>query len=849
MTATVVLVLILGVAITGVGALYGRRTFSVFTLSEHKRNPDRFSDHLPWAMLVAPGVVFHKNGSFQTTFAFRGPDLDSATEAELVITSSQINNTLKRLTGGWALYADAHRRREASYRESSWPDALTHLLDEERRLLFQGDNYYDSTRYLTLIYLPAPDVANKVARWFYEGGEAVSSSYQDELTHFTKIRDDITHLLAGVLKEIRPLSDDETCTYLHACVSPRTHPVKAPDIPMFLDSLLTDTPLTGGFAPKLGDYHVQVLSIAGFPNSSTPGILDILNRLDFEYRWVTRFIFLEKTEAEKLLRGFWQRWLSGRQSFVALMREAITGQGSAIQNTDALNKSADADAALQELSGDLVSFGYYTQCVVLLDRDLKSLKAKQSILEQAIAGRGFVTLDEIENRNCFDAFLGSIPGNCAHNVRHPMLNTLNLAHLFPLSAVWGGEPTESNLYDAPPLLHTVTGGSTPFKFNLNYGDVGHTCIIGPTGAGKSVLLAAIATAFSKYRAPSGEFSQVYFFDKERSSRITTLGVGGDFYDLAAEGSSLAFQPLARIDEEHERNWGMEWLQALLRHEAKSATFVTPERKTTLWNALSRLAVSPMQERTLTGLRTLVQDKAIKDALASYCLDGPYGRLLDAETETLSVGRWQVFEMHELMKSYPNAVMPLLTYLFHRLDQRFGKAPTLLILDEGWLFLDDPVFAPKIREWLKTLRKKKVYVVFASQSLADLAQSTILETVKESCFTKIYLPNRMATDDERSMAFYRGFGLNDQQIALIAAASPKREYYFTSPVGNRLFSLALGELGLAYCAATSADDQGLADRWSDLPTARFNDEYLRAKGLDWAAEALAAAANESERKSA
>jgi hypothetical protein len=214
----------------------------------------------------------------------------------------------------------------------------------------------------------------------------------------------------------------------------------------------------------------------------------------------------------------------------------------------------------------------------------------------------------------------------------------------------------------------------------------------------------------------------------------------------------------------------------------------------------------IQERTLTGLRTLVQDKAIKDALASYCLDGPYGRLLDAETETLSVARWQVFEMHELMKSYPNAVMPLLTYLFHRLDQRFGKAPTLLILDEGWLFLDDPVFAPKIREWLKTLRKKKVYVVFASQSLADLAQSTILETVKESCFTKIYLPNRMAMDDERSMAFYRGFGLNDQQIAIIAAATPKREYYFTSPAGNRLFSLALGELGLAYCAATSADDQ-------------------------------------------
>jgi len=839
MSTGVCLLLIVGIVIVACGLIIGRGGYSIFTLAEQKKHPDRLSDHLPWAMLVAPSVVFNKNGSFQSTFIFRGPDLDSATEAELVITTAQINNTLKRLTGGWAIYADSHRRRDASYASASWPDPLTHLLDEERRLRFQGDRYFDSTRYLTLVYLPPKDVSNRIAEWFYEGGEETRTSYGEELALFQKQRDDMAHLLAGVLKEIRLLTDEETLTYLHACVSPRSHRINAPPVPMYLDSTLTDAPLTGGFAPKLGNYHVQVLSIGGFPNTSTPGILDVLNRLDFEYRWVTRFIFLDKTDAEKQLRGYWQRWLSARQSFIALMREAITGSGSAIQNTDALNRAADADAALQELSGDLVACGYFTQVIVLLDTDLKRLKAKQSVLEQAIQGRGFTTLDEIENRNCFDAFLGSIPGNCAHNVRHPMLNTLNLAHLFPLSAVWGGSATESNLYQGPPLLATVTGGSTPFKLNLNFGDVGHTSIIGPTGAGKSVLLAALATAFAKYQSPSGEWAQVYFFDKERSSRITTLGVGGDFYDLAADESPLAFQPFARIDEEAERNWAIEWVQALLKHEVKSATFMTPEKKASLWNALVRLSLSPPKDRTLTGLRTLVQDKDIKDALGPYTVDGPYGRLLDAESDTLGYARWQVFEMHELTKSYPNAVMPVLTYLFHRLDQRFGKAPTLLVLDEGWLFLDDPVFAPKIREWLKTLRKKKVYVVFASQSLADLAGSPLLETIKESCYTKIYLPNATAMDDERSMSFYRSFGLNDQQIAIIAGATPKREYYFTSPLGNRLFSLALGEVGLAYCAATSSDDQALADRWAELSTADFNDAYLRAKGLAAAADSLSA----------
>jgi type IV secretion system protein VirB4 len=586
----------------------------------------------------------------------------------------------------------------------------------------------------------------------------------------------------------------------------------------------------------------------GFPGHSTPGILDVLNRLNIEYRWVTRFIVMDKSDAEKQLRGYWQRWLSARQSFVALMREAITGTGSAIQNTDALNQASDADAALQELSGDLVSMGYYTQSIVLMDKDLKRLRAQQDQLQLAIQSRGFTTLDETENRNCLDAFLGTIPGNCAHNVRHPMLNSLNLAHLFPLSAVWAGEGSESNLYDGPPLLHTVTGGSTQFKLNLNVGDVGHTLIVGPTGAGKSVLLAALAAAWRKYRTPGGAWSQVYVFDKERSSRITTLGVGGEFYDLGADGG-LAFQPLAHIDQESERTWAFEWVCALLRHETQMDTFMSPERKSAVWKALHDLIASPREQRTVTGLKTLLQDKTLKEALNPYTVDGQYGRLLDADVDTLRYGAWQVFEMHELMQSTPNAVMPVLTYLFHRLEQRFGEAPTLLILDEGWLFLDNPVFAPKIREWLKTLRKKKVYVVFASQSLADLTQSTILETVKESCHTKIYLPNATATASEENRRFYQSFGLNDAQIRLIAGATPKREYYYTSPLGHRLFSLALGEIGLAYCAATSADDQKLADTWAGEPTAVFNEQYLKARGLDWAADALALAAEPAPRKTA
>src|ERR1700733_2036366 len=144
MSVGMVLLVVSVIALAAGGLMIGRDRYALFTLAEHKKHPDRLSDHLPWAMLVAPGVVFNKNGSFQTTFVFRGPDLDRPTEAELVITTAQVNNTLKRLGGGWAIYADSHRRREASYPDAQWPDPLTHLLDEERRIKFQGDRYFDS---------------------------------------------------------------------------------------------------------------------------------------------------------------------------------------------------------------------------------------------------------------------------------------------------------------------------------------------------------------------------------------------------------------------------------------------------------------------------------------------------------------------------------------------------------------------------------------------------------------------------------------------------------------------------------------------------------------------------------
>jgi type IV secretory pathway VirB4 component len=513
--------------------------------------PNTLADLVKWAAIVAPGVVLNKNGSFQTTFRYRGPDLDSSTESELVSTCARLNNIVRRLGAGWAIYFDAVRRESTTYPESRFPDPVSALIDEERRAGFASGEHFESTYYCTLVWLPPPLIEAAAQALFFDddagptglsrreaGQRRADQAAREYLAAFVAERGRLVAQFANLFPSVVPLTDAETLTYLHSTVSTKAHPVTVPTVPDCLDALLTDEPLTGGGKPKLGRQYIGVLSVRSFPNESYPGLLDALNRLGFAYRWVTRFVCLDKPDAEKQIDAFKRKWFAKRKNLSALLKEVVSNQQSALEDSDAINKAQDADAARQELSADAVRYGYFTQCVVVLDPDFASLEKKLLLLEREINGRGFAVSNELDNLNALDAWLGSLPGHCNHNVRAPLVNTLNLTHLMPVSAVWAGPrecPNDLLPPHSPPLLTAVTNGTTPFRFSNFVGDVGHTLVLGPTGAGKSVLLNLMEAQFLRY--PD---AQVYIFDKGGSSRITTLGVGGTFYDLGADGG-LAFR--------------------------------------------------------------------------------------------------------------------------------------------------------------------------------------------------------------------------------------------------------------------------------------------------------------------
>ncbi|WP_314716954.1 conjugal transfer protein TrbE [Sphingobium yanoikuyae] len=799
----------------------------MLNLKEYRNAADRLVDHLPWAALVAPGVVLNKDGSFQRTFRFRGPDLESATEAELISVCARANNALRRLGTGWALFFDAERIEALDYPVSSFPDPASWLVDQERGGHFDGrrGQHFESRYHLTVCYLPHADQVSRAERALLERDQPQDGrDWRQELRAFIAETARLSDLLTGIMPEVRALDDSETLTFLHGCISPKRHPVAVPETPMYLDGLLVDTPLSGGIEPMLGDSHLRTVTVMGFPGATRPGILDALNHQDFAYRWTTRFIALDKTAANKTLTKIRRQWFNKRKSIAQLMREVMMNEPVPLTDSDADNKVADADLALQALGGDHVAFGYYTATITVSDEDRAAADEKVRIVERIVNGLGFTCIRE--SVNAVEAWLGSLPGHVYANVRQPLVHTLNLAHLMPLSSVWAG-PARNDHLSGPPLLYAETSGSTPFRLSTHVGDVGHMLIVGPTGAGKSVLLALLALQFRRYAQ-----AQVYIFDKGLSARAAVLAMGGEHHALG-ESEALAFQPLRNIDDDGERAWAADWIAALLAHERVD---VTPEVKEALWSALTSLASAPPEERTLTGLAVLLQSNALKAALMPYTLEGPFGRLLDAAENRLALSDVQCFETEALMNT-AGVVLPVLTYLFHRLEERFDGRPTLLILDEAWVFLDNPLFAARIREWLKVLRKKNVSVVFATQSLADIADSSIAPAILESCPQRIFLANDRAIEPQARAAYER-FGLNERQIELVARATPKRHYYLQSRRGNRLFELALGPVTLALCGASAEGSRGLIDRvLAEHPSEPFAAAFLRARGLSWAAELL------------
>ena len=458
-----------------------------------------------------------------------------------------------------------------------------------------------------------------------------------------------------------------------------------------------------------------------------------------------------------------------------------------------------------------------------MDENKEALHESAMYVQKKITQLGFVA--RIETINTMDAFFGSLPAHAVENVRRPLISTANLADMLPTSSIWTGtELAPCPMYPpmSPALMHCVTQGRTPFRLNLHVRDLGHTFIFGPTGAGKSTHLAILAAQFRRYKGIT-----IFCFDKGLSMYPLTKAVGGLHFSVASDDEKLAFCPLQFLGTKGDRAWALQWIDSLL---ALNGLNTTPAQRNLIATALNSMWESG--SITLSEFTTTIQDNEIRDALKQYTIDGSMGHLLDADKDGLEFSDFTTFEIEELMNLGEKYALPVLLYLFRRIEKMLKGQPAVIILDEAWLMLGHPVFREKIREWLKVLRKANCLVLMATQSLSDAKNSGILDVIAESTATKIFLPNVFARDDETA-ELYKRLGLNERQIEILASAIPKQQYYYVSESGRRLYELALGRFALAFVGSTDKDSIALIKELEKKHGKDWVYEWLKEKNLNYA----------------
>lgn len=814
----------------------------MLALKPFRSTADGVADLLNWGALIEDGVVQCKSGCLLAGWYFRGRDIASSTDSERDGITARVNGALSRLGAGWASWVEAVRMSASGYPPASashFPDAISRLVDAERRVRFEAEGvHFENTYALVVQFTPPLRRKSRVVDLIYDD-DAVDriTPASRILQQFQKALADLEDTIGDVVQLDRMASyvvtdrfgvehfRDELVNFLHFTLTGEPTELNIPPAGAYLDAVLGGRELWPGDTPLLGERFIGCITLEAFPAESYSGILDVLDHLAIPYRWSSRFIYLDHHEAKQALGQYRQKWKQQVRGFVA---QLFKTQGGSV-NEDAVLMVQQSDDALSEASSGLVAFGYYTPVIVLMDRDRTALAENARVVVRAIQREGFTA--RVETINTMEAWLGSLPGHPVPNVRRPLIHTEHLAHLLPLASVWTGRDVNPcPLYPpaSPPLLYAATSGATPMRLNLHVSDVGHTLVFGPIGSGKTVLLATVAIQALRYPGVV-----IWSFDYKRGMLATVKACGGQHYDIGREGGP-AFCPLGELDGDGDLAWAEDWIASCF--ELQEGSPPTPGQRDAIHRAMLLLQADKAPgARSMTHFVTTLQDEEIRGALRTYTLEGALGGMLDAEADSIAYGRLMAFEMEDLLALKEQASIPVLLYLFRRFEKSLKGQPTFLILDEAWVVLGHPVFRAKLATWLRITRSKNCAVIMATQILSDANKSGILDVLLESCPTKIFLPNEEAETSGAAGVpgprdFYEAMGLNEKQIGIIRHAVRKRHYYLTQPEGRRLFELNLGPIALAFSGATSEDAVAEVNQFERTHGERWALAWLDAKGI-------------------
>jgi type IV secretion system protein VirB4 len=473
-----------------------------------------------------------------------------------------------------------------------------------------------------------------------------------------------------------------------------------------------------------------LLSMKDYPDATQAGLIDTILRLPHELVLTESFAPVDRQVARERI-----------DLAIRRLRSADEQAGA---------ERAEMLAARDALGAGQAGFGDHHLSVLVRAESLSALDAAMAAAAATIADIGAVAVRE--DVNLEPCFWGQFPGNEAYLVRRALVSTANAAGFLSLHGMPTGRAEGNHWGEAVTVLETTA--ATPYFFNFHEGDLGNFTVIGPSGSGKTVVLNFLAAQAQRFSP------RTILFDKDRGGEIFLRACGGH-YSRLLPGEPTGLNPLALPDGVLNRAFLRDWLGVMLAAQG-------PEELATIANAVDAVMEAEPAFRRLRHFRELLgggrrpEPGDLAARLDPWVGAGEHAWLFDNAVDRLDLGAATIgFDMTALLDS-PMLRTPTMMYLFHRIEERLDGQPTMILIDEGWKALDDPVFAARIRDWLKTLRKRNALVGFATQSARDALDSRIASAIVEQTATMIFTPNARARHEE----YCDGFGLSDHELDLI-----------------------------------------------------------------------------------
>ncbi|WP_086616686.1 VirB4 family type IV secretion/conjugal transfer ATPase [Erythrobacter tepidarius] len=707
----------------------------------------KVGDRLPYARLIDESTVLLRDGSVMS--AIQVPGLLFETEDSDALNAHAATREVmlrSTLDARFVMYHHVIRRRVEVELDAEFPDPLSRHIDARWKQRLAGGSLFINDQFITLIRRPArgkTGLPERIGKLF---SRASAQELEPDPKDLRSLKAAITGLVASlqdygaaVLGDYQAPgsggTNSEMLELLSALYNGEMRPVRRPapetDIGHMLPYRrasfgLDAMELRGSGAPDFA----AILGLKDYPEATSPGLLDNLLRLPFEMVVTESYAPNERTTAKERID-------------LALRRSRSVDEEAAAERAEML-------AARDALGSGAVGFGDHHLTVLVRESTLPRLDDAMAACAAALADSGAIAVRE--DTNLEPAFWAQFPGNEEYIVRRALISSANMAGFGSFHGFALGQASGNHWGDAVTLLETTS--ATPFFFNFHHGDLGNFSVIGPSGSGKTVVMNFLAAQAQKFRP------RTILFDKDRGAELFIRGIGGR-YDRIAPGLPTGFNPLSLPDTPANRAFLRDWLAVLLKADG-------PEEFATIAAAVDATYANDPSLRRLRHFRELLagarrpEPGDLADRLAAWIGEGEHAWLFDNARDLLDLEtRVLGFDMTALLEN-PRLRTPVMMYLFHRIDERLDGQPTMILIDEGWKALDDAVFAARIRDWLKTLRKRNALLGFATQSARDALDSRIATALVEQTATMVFMPNSRARPED----YCDGFGLTQHEFALI-----------------------------------------------------------------------------------